>query len=84
MIQKCNRIKKLSNAKIQKAMAVMGAFNRAKYIDKTILDDEVYEYAGYGNRVDYNRAYNKITNNLNDKSYEDIFLYKKVKELLMD
>lgn len=84
MLQKCNRIKKLSNAKIQKAMAVMGAFNRAKYIDKTILDDEVYEYAGYGNRVDYNRAYNKIINNLNDKSYEDIFLYKKVKELLMD
>ena len=84
MLHKCNRIKKLSNAKVQKAMAVMGAFNRAKYIDTTILDDEVYEYAGYGKRVDYNRAYNKIVKNMRDKSYEDIRLYNKVKELLMD
>lgn len=82
MLNKCSCIKKLSDEKIKSAMAVMGAFNRTKNIDTTILDDEVYEYAGYGKQVDFDRAYYRIVENLRDKSYEDILLYNKVKELL--
>lgn len=82
MLRKCSSIKTLSDKKVQKAMAVMGAFNRVKYIDTTILDDEVYNYAGYGKKTDYGRAYRKIIENMQNKSYKDILLYGRVKELL--
>lgn len=84
MLCRCNQIKKLSEEKIEKANAVMGAFNRSNYIDMSILDDEVYKYAGYGDRTDYKRAYAKIVENMKNKPYHEILLYQKVKKLLLN
>lgn len=84
MLHKCSCIKKLPNEKIKSAAAVMGAFNRTKYIDTTILDDEVYKCAGYGDKIDYERAYNKIMENMQDKSYEDFLLYDRLRKLLSE
>ena len=82
MLHRCNSLKRLSDENIKMAMAVMGAFNRVKDDDKTIIDDEVCEYGGYGKETDMERTYDKIIKNLDGFLYNEIPLYNKVKELI--
>ncbi len=78
LLKKCNHIKKLDNSKIEMAKTVLGAFHLFQYTDKTILDDYVYEFAGYGREKSYERAFDQIMRNMKNYSYEQLELYKKV------
>lgn len=78
-LEKLDRIKKLGSNKREEALMVMGAYVEYTYRDDSILDDEVYEYAGYGKKTDYKKAYNRIIQNLEGKTKEDIPLYNKAK-----
>lgn len=82
LLNKLYKVRKLSVEKTRKAQAVLGAYSEYIFTDNTILDSEVYEYAGYGKRTDYGRAYNKIISNMQGKICNDIPLYNKTKELL--
>ena len=74
----------MSIEKTRKAQVVLGAYSEYTFSDNTILDSEVYEYAGYGKRTDYRRAYNKIIQNMQGKICEEIPLYNKTKDLIFE
>ena len=82
VLNRMHKIRKLSIEKVKKAQVVMGAYSEYTFSDNTILDSEVYEYSGYGERTDYEHAYSKIVENMRDKIKEDIPLYVKGKEIL--
>lgn len=81
LLNKLHKVRKLSKDKTRTARAVLGAYSEYTFSDNTILDSEVYEYAGYGEQTDYERAFNKIIQNMKDKSKEDIPLYLKGREV---
>lgn len=81
LLNKLHKVQKLSKDKTRTARAVLGAYSEYTFSDNTILDSEVYEYAGYGEQTDYERAYNKIIKNMKDKNKEDIPLYLKGREV---
>lgn len=80
-LEKIDRIKKLRDDKREEALMVMGAYAEYTFRDDTILDDEVYEHAGYGKKTDYRKAYDRIVKNMEGKMKEDIPLYHKVAEV---
>ena len=82
MLRKCDQIKKLDNSKIKMAKAVLGAFHTFQYTDKTILDDYVYEFAGYGKKASYERAFEQIMRNMKNYTYDQLELYQKVFETI--
>lgn len=82
LLNKLHRVRKLSAEKTRKAQVVLGAYNTYTFLDNTILDNEVYEYAGYGKRKDYRRAYHQIVHNMQGKTCEDIPLYNKTRDVL--
>lgn len=84
LLNKLYKLRKLSIEKTRKAQVVLGAYSEYTFSDNTILDSEVYEYAGYGKRTDYRRAYNKIIQNMQGKICEEIPLYNKTKDLIFE
>lgn len=82
LLNKLHKIRKLPIEKIKKAQAVLGAYSEYTFADNTILDSEVYEYAGYGKQTDYRRAYDRIIQNMQDKTCNDIPLYNQAEELM--
>lgn len=82
LLNKLYKIKRLSRRKVENAKMVMGAYKRYTYTDNSILDKNVYEYAGYGKKNSYEKAYELIINNMKDKRKEDIPLYNKVRNYL--
>lgn len=82
ILNRMDKIRKLSAEKVRKAHVVLGAYSEYTFSDNTILDSEVYDYSGYGERIDYEHAYRKIVENLKDKGKADIPLYVKGKEVL--
>lgn len=82
MLKKCENIKKLTSKKVKTAEIVLGAFHRFQYIDKSILDDYVYEYAGYGKRISYDKSFDRIRKNMMNYSYDQLKLYHRVYETI--
>lgn len=82
ILKKVYKIKRLSLEKTKKAQIALGAYGKYNFMEDTILDNEVYNYAGYGKQTDYERAYNRIIENMQGKLCSDIPLYDKTKELL--
>lgn len=82
LLKKVYKIKRLSLEKTEKAQIALGAYGRYNFMEDTILDNEVYKYAGYGDQTNYERAYNRIIDNMQGKLCNDIPLYNKTKKLL--
>lgn len=78
MLKRCIDIEKLDDDKIDMAKVVLGAFHLFQYTDKSILDDYVYEYAGYGKNRSYEKAFDQIAINMKEYSYFQLELYRKV------
>lgn len=84
LLHKCDSIPTMNEKKRRMALAVMGAFNRVKYIDKSILDDEVYEYGGYGETgINYDIVYGKLCENMSRFKYDQLPFFKRI-QLLLD
>ena len=81
LLRKCAELKPMNPEIIKRALAVMGAHHRAVYYDGSILDEEVYEFGGYGKLRDYQKAFEKIISNIDGIGGREIPLYRKVYEL---
>lgn len=81
LLHKLDKIRKLSAEKSEMARIVLGAYSQYTFDDQSILDSEVYQYAGYGEQTDFRRAYNRIVENMVGKSKKDIPLYIKAEKL---